>query len=108
MPDRNYRRRLQALTGSPSYGPKYRKLTKTDQRQVDQLIRDNNGRAARVQLNLLDESRREAVRKRSARRRKVDKFDALPDEERTREAGLEINEDGDKAFWDMYKNRRAA
>lgn len=106
MPDRNYQRRLRALIGSDSYGPKYRKLAKFEQRQVDQLIRDNNGRAARVQLNLLDEQRRERVRTRSRIRRRVEKFDNLPDEERTKQAGLDLNEDGDKSFWQMYEHKR--
>jgi hypothetical protein len=106
--DRNARKRLSRLTSSDAYGPKYRKLTKGDQRQVDELVRRNAGREARGLLNDLDSARRAKVRHRSLVRRRVDKFDKLPDEERTRETGRSINADNDKAFWDMYADRRRA
>jgi len=108
MADRNYARRLRALTGNPTFGPKYAKLSKSDRSLVDDLVRHNAGREARHQVNALDESRRAKVRHRSAIRRRVEKFNNLPDEERTKQAGLDINEDNDKAFWSMYENKRAA
>lgn len=103
--DRNARKRLTRLTSNNTFGPKYRKLTKGDQQQVDELIRRNAGREARGLVNDLDNSRRAGVRSRSRLRRKVDKFDKLPDEERTRQAGIDINEENDKEFWRQYSNR---
>lgn len=97
--DRNARKRLARLTSNNTYGPKYRKLTKGDQRQVDELVRRNAGREARGLVNDLDSSRRGKVRHRAVIRRRIAKFDALPDEERTRRAGLDINHDNDKDFW---------
>lgn len=107
MADRNYVRRLRALTGSTTFGPKYAKLSKSDRSLVDDLVRHNAGREARRQVNALDETRRAGVRARSRLRRKVNKFDSLPQDERTRQAGIDINDENEKAFWQMYSNRHA-
>lgn len=105
MSDKNYQARMRRLTASDSYGPMYRKLTKTDQKLINDLVQRNAGGQARAELKDFDRQRRARVAQRSKIRRRVDKFNNLPDDERTRRAGLDINEDNDKAFWQQYENK---
>ena len=65
----NADRRLQRLKSDPAYSGKLKRLTKTQQRSIEQLVRENKGREARARVNELDEARRAQVRTRSKQRR---------------------------------------
>lgn len=107
--DRNYNRRLSRLTSDPIYAEALRKLPKRDQRDI---VGNLRGAAARKRILELDAERRakEAGRSKHRRRvvrnrKRVDEFEGLTDDDRTRKAGLDLW-DGDKMFWDMYKDDR--
>jgi hypothetical protein len=105
MTDKNYLARHRRLVNSDTYGPMYRKLSKADQRHVDELVRRNAGGAARSELKDLDAARRGKVAHRSKLRRRVDTFNKLPDDQRTRQAGLDLNTENDQSFWQMYEHK---
>ena len=100
--DANAKKRLARLLASPQYGPKFRRLNKSDQAVVTALIKQNRGVLARQEVIARDAERLNTRRIRDRVRRYAAKTKADRTSEWRQTQDLNEGDLSSKEFWELY------